>query len=418
MEQQIMSEADREKYLSKWKTKTTDSKVIALVEEDMKHGLSQAEIDDYMDRDLTYEQRKAISEMCRKKFPRTVVGVIGRSDMDAEKMRYGMELYENNVGINEIKKAMAEAKNAHGMKKIFEKALVQAQKQIATPLETVEGNPISNEQSNELLLAVKALTDSIQSHTGNYEAIEQMLKQMETIRLDEAVTKNLTSWNETLEKENQEFREQLEKKQDEVNKGLQTMAQLRTENENLRKEMQIMQDRNAELEQQVSQKEETIQEQGQAILSKNYVIEKYKSEEEKTEEKEEHREQIVPEGVFSSDTNKNGIPVFYTWALVQDQKVLQKADIEYTHRKPSVFEGIMSKFAFKKKTHKDLVQLVINKELSPEQVNAIRAGLEQGLDDEQLELIINKNLTPEKMESIIRFAALQNSLKNERGGVS
>ena len=31
--------------------------------------------------------------------------------------------------------------------------------------------------------------------------------------------------------------------------------------------------------------------------------------------------------------------------------------------------------------------------------------------------IINKNLTPEKMQSIIRFAALQNSLKAERGGV-
>ena len=63
-------------------------------------------------------------------------------------------------------------------------------------------------------------------------------------------------------------------------------------------------------------------------------------------------------------------------------------------------------------------QLVINKELSPEQVNAIRGGLESGLDEEQLELIINKNLTPEKMQSIIRFAALQNSLKAERGGVN
>lgn len=50
-------------------------------------------------------------------------------------------------------------------------------------------------------------------------------------------------------------------------------------------------------------------------------------------------------------------------------------------------------------------------------MNAIRGGLESGLDEEQLELIINKNLTPEKMQSIIRFAALQNSLKAERGGV-
>ncbi len=124
-----------------------------------------------------------------------------------------------------------------------------------------------------------------------------------------------------------------------------------------------------------------------------------------------------PAGAIPVYANAGGIPVYYTMTLVQDKQVLQRTDIDYMRRKPSVFEGIMSKFAFKKKSHKDLVQLVINKELSPEQVNAIRGGLESGLDEEQLELIINKNLTPEKMQSIIRFAALQNSLKAERGGV-
>lgn len=458
MERQRMSDADRERYLSMVKMKITDPKVIALIEEDIEHGLSAKEIDDYTDRHLKYEQQKAISEMYRKDFPRAVIGAIGRSDMDAEKMRVAMELYENNVSINEIKKIMAESRTALDMRRAFSSALTHAQKQIANTPEKVEEEPITKEQESELLIAVKALTDSIQSNTGNYEAIQKMLKQMETIRLDEAVAKNLTSLNEKLEKENREFTEQLESKQNEVNKGLQTIAQLRTELENLKKEMKIMQDRNTDLEQQISQRDETIREQGQAIIAKNSTIEKYKSAEEKAVDEQHHERTVlqeetvekqpeneikpnydsqavgqtqgaipkqaatIPAGAIPASAipvyaNAGGIPVYYTMTLVQDKQVLQRTDIDYMHRKPSVFEGIMSKFAFKKKSHKDLVQLVINKELSPEQVNAIRGGLESGLDEEQLELIINKNLTPEKMQSIIRFAALQNSLKAERGGV-
>ena len=348
---------------------------------------------------------------------------------------------------------MADTNTALDMRKAFGLALGKVQTAIAVSEDTITKEPIEKEQAKELIEMIRSLTEAVQSHTGNYETIEKLLKQMETIRLDEAVAKNLTSLNEKLEKENREFTEQLEGKQNEVNKGLQTIAQLRTELENLKKEMKIMQDRNTDLEQQISQRDETIREQGQAIIAKNSTIEKYKSAEEKAADEQHHERTVlqeetvekqpenemkpnydsqavgqtqgaipkqaatIPAGAIPVYANAGGIPVYYTMTLVQDQKVIQRTDVDYMHRKPSVFEGIMSKFAFKKKSHKDLVQLVINKELSPEQVNAIRGGLESGLDEEQLELIINKNLTPEKMQSIIRFAALQNSLKAERGGV-
>ena len=128
MERQRMSEADREKYLSMVQMKIRDPKVIALIEDDIEYGLSASEIDDYTDRNLKYEQQKVISEMYRKNYPKAVVGAIGRSDMDAEKMRVAMELYDRNVGINEIKKAMAETSTAYAMKKAFDSALSQAQK--------------------------------------------------------------------------------------------------------------------------------------------------------------------------------------------------------------------------------------------------------------------------------------------------
>ena len=43
------------------------------------------------------------------------------------------------------------------------------------------------------------------------------------------------------------------------------------------------------------------------------------------------------------------------------------------------------------------MELVINKDLTPEQVNEIKVGLEKGLNEEQLELIINKNLSAERI---------------------
>ena len=63
------------------------------------------------------------------------------------------------------------------------------------------------------------------------------------------------------------------------------------------------------------------------------------------------------------------------------------------------------------------MQLVISKELVPEQVNEIRIGLEKGLNEEQLELIINKDLSADRIRSIVSFAALQNSLMAGRSEV-
>ena len=444
MERQ-MTAVDVQAYLRDVKDRIMDSRVIALVEEDLEHGLMPGEINDYTDRGLSFEQMKAVSDMYRNKIPMAVVASIGAKKYDAEKMRVATELYLKQIPVEDIEKALADTNTALDMRKAFGLALGKVQTAIVVSEDTITKEPLEKEQAKELTEMIRSLTEAVQSHTGNYEAIEKMLKQMETIRLDEAVAKNLTSLNEKLEKENREFTEQLEGKQNEVNKGLQTIAQLRTELENLKKEMKIMQDRNTDLEQQISQRDETIREQGQAI--------KYKSAEEKAADEQHHgrtdlqeetvekqseiemkenydsqavgqtqgaipkQAATIPAGAIPVYANAGGIPVYYTMTLVQDQKVLQRTDVDYMHRKPSVFEGIMSKFAFKKKSHKDLVQLVINKELSPEQVNAIRGGLESGLDEEQLELIINKNLTPEKMQSIIRFAALQNSLKAERGGV-
>ena len=89
--------------------------------------------------------------------------------------------------------------------------------------------------------------------------------------------------------------------------------------------------------------------------------------------------------------------------------------IEYTANKTSVLQR-MANYMFKSKSRRTFLKLVVNQELTPEQVTQIRYGLEKGLTEEQLALIINKSLSPERIKSIVEFAALENELNSERRG--
>ena len=136
MERERMSEADKKGYLASIAKKVTDPEVIALIKEDMEWGLSQAEIDDYVERRLKLEQRQAISDMHRKNYPGKVIAVIGATDNDAGNMRKAMELYEKNMPLEEIKKILETAKNARDMKLALDMAADKVQQNIAAIPET------------------------------------------------------------------------------------------------------------------------------------------------------------------------------------------------------------------------------------------------------------------------------------------
>jgi myosin heavy subunit len=392
MERQ-MSELDRMTYLENMRKKIIDPGVMELIEADLKSGLTDKEINDYATRGLSLEQMRVVSEMYHKKFPINVIAKIGALEVDAEKMKVAVELHENKVELKEIEAFLGGAKTAHDMRAAFSNVLGRVQAALAVTEEEVEESRKDDPESgsrpayvDELVEQLKSVVQKINYQDERYDVLNQKLMEFETVRKEEAVEKNLVALNEQLEKENRELSEQLESKQDEIAQGLQTVSKLRNEVENGKEEMKKMQKVIDGLKEEKSSLKETAGEPGLA------------------EDKSE------PES-----TPAQKIPIYYTMTLVKDGKVLQNTDVEYTHRKPSVFAGIMSRFALKKKSHRDLVQLVINNELSPEQVNEITGGLEHGLDEEQLELIINKNLSPERIRSIVGFAALQNKLKTGRG---
>ena len=107
-----MTAVDKQAYLKDVKDKIVDAKVIALVEEDLEHGLMPGEINDYTDRGLSFEQMKAVSNMYRNKIPMSVVASIGARKIDAEKMKVATELYLQQIPVEDIEKALADTNTA------------------------------------------------------------------------------------------------------------------------------------------------------------------------------------------------------------------------------------------------------------------------------------------------------------------
>ena len=150
MERQ-MTAVDVQAYLRDVKDRIMDARVIALVEEDLEHGLMPGEINDYTDRGLSFEQMKAVSDMYRNKIPMAVVASIGAKKYDAEKMRVATELYLKQIPVEDIEK---------GAIRIVEMEWATVQ---------VERANLALERSKELLgNAIEYIKESVNSEDLNH----------------------------------------------------------------------------------------------------------------------------------------------------------------------------------------------------------------------------------------------------------
>lgn len=81
-------------------------------------------------------------------------------------------------------------------------------------------------------------------------------------------------------------------------------------------------------------------------------------------------------------------------------------------KEQGILAAFFSRFVFKKKL--DIVKLVAERALSPNQLIQICSAIERGLTEKQLMVLINNNLPREQMEEIIQIAEYEN---RQRGAV-
>ena len=63
------------------------------------------------------------------------------------------------------------------------------------------------------------------------------------------------------------------------------------------------------------------------------------------------------------------------------------------------------------KQRKDIIKLLADKNLSPDQLVQIRNAIEKGLTEKQLLVLINNRIPAEQMEEIISIAVYENQIK-------
>ena len=246
----------------------------------------------------------------------------------------------------------------------------------------------------------------IQYQEERYDELNKKLKVFENAKADAEV-------HDGLVKKLGDTEAELSNQQDQVNRANATIARLREQIEEKKKEMEKMQNRIDTLEDKLvnmatakgadatpKQPEETVVK----APEKNDAV----------------REDVKVSGnsqTFFDEIpvmeNPYKIPVFYQLPVVDaNGRVVQHVQVERTIRKGNqgAFSGLLGKLGFMKKSRQDIVKLLASGDLVPAQLVQIRCAIEKGLTEAQLVELINNNVSAEKMKEIIDIAVLENSM--------
>ena len=102
---------------------------------------------------------------------------------------------------------------------------------------------------------------------------------------------------------------------------------------------------------------------------------------------------------------------YHAAVVDKDGNIIRFVPVERMERKDrgSVMSSMFSRLFLKKKT--DIVKLLAEKDLSPEQLVQVRSAIEKGLSEKQLLVLINSKIPAEQMEEIINIAVYENRMK-------
>ena len=102
---------------------------------------------------------------------------------------------------------------------------------------------------------------------------------------------------------------------------------------------------------------------------------------------------------------------YHAAVVDRDGNIIRFVPVERMERKDrgNVMGSMFSRLFLKKKT--DIVKLLAEKDLSPEQLVQVRNAIEKGLSEKQLLVLINSKIPAEQMEEIINIAVYENKMK-------
>ena len=389
MERRVLSVSERNGYIKKLTDMGHSKEVLDLVKDDLEFGLVNDEINLYLDKKWDLRQKKVYSMCLRDELSREVIAVIMREGLDGSQMQVALEFYQKGVSIETVASVIDKGENAKHMQKAFE-AVMSNLERVKTS--SGESSVVDREYVKGLVKQIEEAVAKIQFQEQRYDELNKKLKIFENAKQDEAVHNGLV-------KKLGETEAELSGQQDQLNRANATIARLREQIEDKKKEMEKMQNR-------IDTLEDKLLERASVATSEKVSV---KAEEEKKEPASTQTffdEKPIAEKPYQ-------IPVYYQLPVVDASgRVIQRVQVEKTIRKGNqgAFTGLLGKLGIMKKSRQDIVKLLASGDLVPAQLVQIRCAIEKGLTESQLVELINNNVSAEKMKEIIDIAVLENSM--------
>ena len=359
--------------------------ILKLVESDLQYGLTIEETEMYTSKRFDYAQMKVYSACLRNGYPEDVRECITRDGLTGEQMAVALEFYEKGVPLKTVAEVTENSSHtAFMMKKLFQSIVSKVQA-------AGEAVQAQDDYAKDLLEQIKSVVEKIEFQEKRYDALNEKLKELQTVGQDAKIQNNLLS--QLAEKDSM-----LEKQQNELNEARGTIARLRNEMDVIRKERDRLEKRTEEME------KETVVNSNEAKHPEITM----------TDKKEETTHAVQAEVKQEAIVFPTFPGAYYNVAGVDGNgKVVSFMPVERMERKreKSTMSAIFSRLTFRKKI--DIVKLVAEKDLEPKQLVQIRSAIEKGLSEDQLLVLINNQIPAEQMEEIINIAVYENEQKQE-----
>ena len=350
--------------------------ILKLIEDDLRFGLTKEETEEYSSGRYDYRQMRVYSKCLRNNYSKEEKAAILKDGLSGEQMAVALEFYEKGVPMETITGVLSSAENtAYTMKRLFSQVLNKAK----------EAEPASGQDmayAKELMEQIREVVEKISWQEKRYDALNEKLKEIGTAGQDAQVQGNLIAQLSEKDK-------MLEKQQNELNEARVAAAKLRGEMEEMRKERKAL--------------EEQVKKAKKAEADAAAPKETEKAE--KPETQETGSPQSMPESALYP-----GIE-YHAAVVDKDGSIVRFVPVERMERKDrgSVMGSVFSRLFFKKKM--DIVKLLAEKDLSPEQLVQVRNAIEKGLSEKQLLVLINSKIPAVQMEEIINIAVYENKMK-------
>ena len=374
-ERTVLSGMDLKAYLGRLKQnpKYTEE-ILKLIEDDLRFGLTKEETEEYSSGRYDYRQMRVYSKCLRNNYSKEEKAAILKEGLSGEQMAVALEFYEKGVPMETISGVLSSAENtAYTMKRLFSQVLSKAK----------EAEPAGGQDmayAKELMEQIREVLEKISWQEKRYDALNEKLKEIGTAGQDAQVQGNLIA--QLSEKDRM-----LEKQQNELNEARVASVKLRGEMEEMRKEMKA------------------VEEQLKKAKKTEAAAPKEPEKEEKLEKQTEGSAPVLPESALYP-----GIE-YHAAVVDKDGNIVRFVPVERMERKDrgSAMSSMFSRLFLKKKT--DIVKLLAEKDLSPEQLVQVRNAIEKGLSEKQLLVLINSKIPAEQMEEIINIAVYENKMK-------